>query len=99
MPKAILAATTGADQSDEVIADVLRLPVVFRCPGLAGAEVGQLQYKDSAGSWHDYYKDGSLEQCTATNTDATAYGPGIYRIDKDATVASVPVDMSDSLYP
>lgn len=99
MPITLLAATTDADQSSSYVAKYDDVPITFRCPGLAGAEVGTLQYQDSAGTWRDYYIDGTVQTISATNSDLTIYAFGTYRIDKDATVATVPVELSTSTTP
>jgi hypothetical protein len=99
MPNTILAATTDATQSGEVIVDKDTSPVSFYCPGIAGAEAGDLQYKDAGGSWHDYYKDGSQEQVTATNSEVTVYAMGIFRINKDATAGATSVEVSTNKKP
>ena len=99
MPTTLLAATTDADQSTAFTVKYDEAPVVFRCPGLAGVEVGTLQYRDASEAWHDYYVDGTLQTITTTNTDLTIYGPGIYRIDKDATAGAASVEISTRSVP
>ena len=93
MPKTLLSATTSATQSSELIAGADLLPVHFIAPGIAGAEVATLQIKDGSGSWHDFYVDTTVQQITATNTGVCIYGPGVYRIDKGATAAAVPIEV------
>ena len=66
MPITLLAATTDADQSTEYVAKYDDFPIVFRCPGVAGAEVGTVQFKDASGSWHDYYVGGNIWTITAS---------------------------------
>ena len=101
MPITLLAATTDADQSASYTIKSYRttMPVVFVCPGLAGAEVGTLQYQDASGSWHDYYVDDTLQTCTATQTGLAVYGPGTYRIDKDATAGATSVELQTGYTP
>lgn len=99
MPKTLLAATTSATESNEFEAVYNHVPAHFTCPGLAGSETGTLQKKNADDTFSDYYQDGSLVQATATNSGAVAYAPGIYRVNKSATAASVPVEVSTNNEP
>ena len=100
MPRTLLTATTGATQSSGVSLTYNELPAQFWCPGIAGAEVGTLQYQDAGGSWHDFYdSSGSVATVTATNSGLCVYGPGIYRIDKDATAGATSVEISTARNP
>lgn len=96
MSRTLLAATTSAVASAPyTCAGPSRLPAHFTCPGIAGAEVATLQkYSAALDTWYDYYVDGTLQQITATNTGVVAFAPGEYRVNKGATAAAVPVELS-----
>ena len=104
MSAILLIATTDADQSDDFTVvnretNGLFMPAHFTAPGLAGAETATIQKKNADESYSDVYVGGEVQDITATNTGIAIYAPGIYRVDKDATVASVPVEVSTSEKP
>lgn len=84
----ILAPATGAGQSQQFECDGVR-PVTVElhaASGLTAAEYADIQTtKDNGTSWQDLYYDGSQIRLTNTSTSVTVYGPGIYRVDKEAT--------------
>jgi hypothetical protein len=99
MPKILLTATTDATASDEFTAADQRpgrttLPAHFTCPEIATGEYGDVQKKSADGTWYDYYVDGTQQRVTDTNTGVTVYGPGIYRVNKEATAAATSVEVS-----
>lgn len=94
MPRNILTATTSAAASQHVEVQSSDSPIHFTCPGIAGAETGDLQKRNADGTFTDYYEEGTQQQITATNTGLTVYGPGHWRINKSVTAASVPVEVS-----
>jgi len=98
MPQTLLAATTSATASEAFAVHnhgpAPSMPAHFTCPGIAGSETGTLQKKNADGSYSDYYIDGVLQQITASHTGVVVFGPGWYRINKSATAASVPVEVS-----
>jgi hypothetical protein len=99
MPETLLSATTSATASREVVVPDSANPVHFTCPGIAGSETGDLQKQQASGTFTDYWEDGTQQQITATNSGLTVYGPGVYRINKSATAASVPVEASSPRTP
>jgi hypothetical protein len=104
MSKIILVATTSAAQSDAVAVvdrkvDGLFMPAHFTAPGLAGAETATIQKKNADSSYSDIYVDGIIQNITPTNTGLAVYAPGIYRVDKGATNASVPIEVSTNEKP
>lgn len=99
MPKILLAAATAAAASEEFESRQEprgrgSLPAHFTAPGIAGAEVATLQKKNADASFSDYYVDGTLQQILADNSGVVVYAPGVYRINKGVTAASVPVEVS-----
>ncbi len=82
MARVLLAAATGADQSASirVKSDMASLSA----EGLTGAENADLQIYANAG-WRDVYQGGSQVRLTPANTVISIEGPGLYRIDKEAT--------------
>ena len=98
MSRVILAASTSAGQSDEFpVRGPMRAGgdhVHLTAPGIAGSEVATVQKKNNDDTFSDYYVDGTIQTITATNTGVVIDGCGIYRIDKDATAASVGVEIS-----
>jgi len=103
MPTVLLAAATGAGQSEEFsvgnAGGRVSMPAHFTCPGIAGSETGTLQKKTAAGTWVTHVLPGDAHIITATNSGVVAYAPGIYRVDKSVTAASVPVEVSTSHTP
>lgn len=103
MAETILAATTDADQTTDFGVSGPgfgnTMPAHFKAPGIAGAEVATIQYKSEAGDYYDYYVDGVLQTITATNSGIVVDAPGVYRVDKDATAAAVPIEVSHNRNP
>jgi len=88
----LLPATTSAVESDEVAVRGAKSPYTFQCaPPLAGTEVGQVQFKGGNGTWYDLQLDGSDVKMTASHRMVTLFGPGVFRIDKDATAGATGV--------
>lgn len=95
----ILAATTSETDSDEFEVARHQRPAEFNAPGLAGSEQATIQKKSADGTFFNYYLDNVLQVITATHSGVTVYGPGIYRVHKDATAASVPIEVSTDSSP
>lgn len=88
----LLTATTDADQSDPVAIKGAKSPYTFHCaPPLAGTEEAQIQYLGGNGTWYDLQLDGSEVKMTASHRMVTLYGPGVFRVDKDATAGATGV--------
>lgn len=98
MSTVILTATTSAAQSTDFTVTGIAKGVVehahLTAPGIAGAEVATVQKKNDDDSYSDYYVGGTVQTITATNTGVVIDAAGVYRIDKDATAASVGVELS-----
>ena len=92
----VLAATTSAAQSEDfVVRGVNQVPHAHvTAPGIAGAETATIQKKDESGNYYDYYINGALQQITATTTGIVIEAAGWYRVNKDATAASVSIEVS-----
>lgn len=88
MSKQLLAATTSAGQSDP-----LKLRpgqhatlILYAASGLSPSQYGDVQISHDGGTtWQDLYIDGSQVRLNSTNVAATIYGPGVFRVDKEAT--------------
>ncbi len=78
---------------------VAKLPVHFTCPGIATGETGTLQKKGADDNFTDYALPGNEHIINDLRSGVAVYAPGIYRIDKSITVASVPVEISTSDHP
>lgn len=91
MSVVILTPTTSAAQSSAIrLGDHETVTLV--CPGLAGVETAQLQISyDEGTTYVDYYDRDGVAQFTATCNALLVEGPGTFRVDKDASVASVGV--------
>ena len=91
----ILAAATGASASDEVSVEKPEFAKTIMAKGtLTGAEtIGDVQIKDSGGSWVDYYYNGTQVQLSDTQTAIMLEGIGTYRVNKGVTTAAVGIDV------
>lgn len=95
MAKTLLAPQTAAGQSS--IVRVKRdsssksgSPISLSAPGLAGGENADVQFsKDEGATWDDLFQDGAQIRITSINNMITIFGPGTYRVDKEATAAAV----------
>ena len=98
MSKVILVASTSAGQStDFTVRGEMRAGGVnahLTAPGLGSGEYATVQKKNADDSYSDYYVNENLQQISLTHTGVVVQAPGVYRIDKDATVASVGVEIS-----
>ena len=75
-------------------------PVSVMTTGLAGAENADVQFSVNGGSiWNDLFQDGSQVRLTAINNSVTIYGPGLYRVDKEATAGAAGVFISTAAAP
>jgi len=83
-----LAAVTGAAQSSEFFVRQEEKITVMCSPNLVSAETAQIQIShDDGTTWVDA-NNGTALQLTATINMIVLDGPGIYRVDKDATVSA-----------
>lgn len=81
MSTEIIAAATGADTGDFAVVD----PTTFVVQGVQTAsEDIDVQIWNGA-AFVDLYQDGSQVVLNDTNVAVTAYGPGLYRINKGVT--------------
>ena len=90
MKKALtkLAATTGADQSDTFFVRQDEKVLVMCSPNMVSAEAAQIQIThDDGTTWVDA-NNGALLELTATTNHLVLDGPGVYRVDKEATVTA-----------
>ena len=102
MPTVLLAAATGAGQSESfAVGGAARgtMPAHFTCPLIAGAETGTLQKLSAAGAWSDYVINTNEHIISATRSGVAVYAPGTYRVNKSSTAASVSVEVSTSQIP
>lgn len=69
-----------------------RLPCTFVQNGLAGAEAADIQISyDGGTNFVNLYIEGTQQILSATNHTIQINTPGIYRIDKDASVGAAGV--------
>lgn len=89
-----LAATTSAGQSAQFIVDGNRtVTVLFHAAaGLSATEHGDIQIThDDGTTWQDMFANGAQLRLNSTNNAVTIYGPGTFRVDKDATANATAV--------
>ncbi len=87
--KEILLAVTGAGTSDSFPVKDGATVSVYCSPNLAGAETADIQVSpDNGVTWVDYLDGTAAVELTATLNAIKLYGPGRFRIVKDATVSA-----------
>ncbi|MBE9515968.1 MAG: hypothetical protein IME93_03205 [Proteobacteria bacterium] len=108
----LLTAATGADESSSITlsgADTSGIAahafnkatlIIYAASGHTAAEYSDVQVSHDGGTtWADVYKDGVQIRLHSTNTVETVYGPGIYRVDKEATTNATGVFASHKNNP
>lgn len=98
--KTLLAPATGAGNSAEFVVGEQHEATVYlhATSGLVVSEFADLQISHDGGStWADYFKDGSQVRLTNTNNAVTIYGPGRFRVAKDATTNAAGIYLFDDL--
>ena len=92
MPTELLISAQTAEATSDAFVFVgeSAYPDHILCPGLGVGETAKLQVKVGA-TWHDYYQDGSLQQCDDTNSGFLIAGPGTYRVVKSITSSAIAV--------
>lgn len=75
------------------------MPAHVTAPGLAGVETAKIQKKNIAGTFDDYLEEGSTVQLDVDNLGISITSPGIYRVHKSSTAASVGVELSTEASP
>jgi hypothetical protein len=84
----ILAPITGAGNSNHVGVepDDKKTLIMYAASGLTASEYGDIQIShDSGTTWQDLYADGLQVRLTDTDVAKTVYGPGLFRVAKEAT--------------
>ena len=99
MPEILLAPTTTATASRPITVAGPDDPVLFTCPGLVSAETGTLQKQAADGTFSDWTEGGTTQVVSATHSGLTVVAPGVWRINKSLTTASVPVQASSARNP
>lgn len=97
--KTILADATGAGQSSKFWVGTNETATVIAEPILAGVEKGTLQITNDDGTtWINALNGDTPEsnELSATTTVIYVKGPGLYRIDKDATAGATGIYMQES---
>ena len=98
MSEVILTAATAAGQSrDFTVRGVQRAGgnhAHLTAPGLASGEYATVQKKNNDNSYSDYYINAEIQRIASDHTGVVVSAAGIYRIDKDATAAAVPIEIS-----
>lgn len=101
MAKTLLAPQTGAGASSQFKVSSEQngqRPVSVIATGLAGAENADLQV-NANDVWQDVFQDSAQVRLTATNNMVTVYGPGLYRVDKEATAGAAGIFLSTADAP
>lgn len=85
MSKPIIGATTSAANSPVIL--VTDSPVTLVVTGTqTAAEYFDVAHSTDGGTtFTDLYQDGSQVRMSSTNSSVTIYGPGCYRVEKEAT--------------
>lgn len=85
MSQTLLPAATGASNSQSIV--VTDGPVTLTVTGTQTAsEYFDVAHSTDGGeTFTDLYQDGSQVRMSSTNSSVTIYGPGIYRVEKEAT--------------
>ena len=89
----LIAATTGTGTSSRFNLQLTMLPATISAPGLATTEVVDVEISQDGGST---FGDTGL-QLTATENTKVITGPGIYRVGKETSVASVAVALHTNI--
>ena len=102
--EALLAATTSAAQSASITlageVGFSALPasatlIIYAASGHTASEYSDIQVSHDGGTtWADVYNDGVQKRLSSTNTAITIYGPGVFRVDKEATTNATGVFVS-----
>lgn len=88
----IITETTAAANSKPISVSAGDLVTLALTGTYGGAEYADIQYTDDGGStWFDLYQDGSQVRLSTTSNMKTIYGPGIFRVAKDATASAAGV--------
>ena len=83
-----LAATTNAAQTGIFLVDGNRSAtlIIFAASGLSPTQHGDVQITHDGGTtWQNMFASGTQVRLNSTNNAVTIYGPGTFRVDKDAT--------------
>ena len=85
MSQTLILAVTGAVNSANI--PVTDSPVTLSVTGTqTAAEYFDVAMSTDGGTtFSDLYQDGSQVRMGSTNSAVTIYGPGIYRVEKEAT--------------
>lgn len=97
-PKLILAATTDADQSESFYHDGKHQKSLVCNPILAGSEKGTLQMSIDDGTTWINALTGRTPECnelSITTTIICIEGPGLYRVDKDASAGATAIYLNE----
>lgn len=87
MTTEILAPVTDAGASEQIAVTRVKPHTFHAAPVLVSAEKAQIQFKGGNGTFYDLFVDGSIVELNATTTMVTISAPGVYRVDKEASVA------------
>ena len=90
-----LAAATGAGNSIAFSVDEGRTATILitAAAGHTAAEYSDIQMSQDGGTtWEDLYQNTAQVRLHATNTAVTVYGPGTFRIAKEATTNATAIN-------
>ena len=94
MSQTLIAAATGAVNSAMI--KVTHEPVTLVVTGtqVAAENFDVAHSTDGGTTFTDLYQDGAQVRMSSTNSSVTIYGPGIYRVEKEATTNACGLIMS-----
>jgi len=93
--KEILIATTDAGTSESFDVDEGKSVAVFCEPDLGSTETADIQIcTDGIDTYVDYV-DGTAVELTSTQNGIKLYGPGRFRVAKDATASATAIRVQE----
>ncbi len=84
----LLAAQTGAGNSEQFYIKQGEVATLICSPDLAGSETADVQISHDNGTTFVDYQDGGAIELSATKNAMRLYGPGLYRVAKDSTIGA-----------
>ena len=86
MAETLVAETKLSGESDPVPVSGANMPYSFHAaPPLESGETANIQFLGGNGTFYPLWLDGFRVQLDTTRRIQTIYGPGIYRVVKEAT--------------
>ena len=93
--KELLAAQTGAGNSNPFYVPQMLNRTLIVSPDLAGSETADVQIsRDDGTTWVDY-TDGSAVELSSTKNALRLYGPAWFRVAKEATAGATGIYLQE----